>query len=102
MLTVFQQKVYYIVEKIPCGKVSTYREIARILGNPGSARAVGNALNKNLRPDKIPCHRVIKSDRKPGGYRLGPKKKRALLKKEGIKFDKYDKIKVKYLLTDLN
>lgn len=82
MLTKFQQKVYDIVKKIPKGEVLTYKEAARLIGSPLAYRAVGNALNKN--PFKeVPCHRVIRSDGKVGGYAKGKKVKIKLLKKEG-------------------
>lgn len=80
-MTEFQKRVYNIVKKIPKGKVLTYKEVAVKLGNPRLARAVGNALNKN-RDLKVPCHRVIRSDGKLGGYRDG-KKKSFLLREEG-------------------
>lgn len=60
----------------------TYAEVARVVGKPRAYRAVGNALKKNHNP-KIPCHRVIRSDGKIGGYNRGAKVKLALLKKEG-------------------
>ena len=81
-LTEFQKKVYEIVKKIPRGEVLTYKQVAVKLGNAKLARAVGNALNKNRDP-KVPCHRVIRSDGKIGGYRKGTNKKALLLKKEG-------------------
>ena len=80
----FQKKVYQIVKTIPKRKVLTYKQVAEKLGNKNLARAVGNALNKNKDP-KVPCHRVIRSDGKIGGYNRGAKKKIALLRKEGIK-----------------
>ncbi len=78
----FREKVYGVVKKIPKGEVLTYKEVARLAGRPLAFRAVGNILNKN-RDKKIPCHRVIRSDGKVGGFNLGPKKKIMLLKKEG-------------------
>lgn len=81
MLT-FSQKVYEVVKKIPKGKVLTYKEVARRAGNVKASRAVGNILNKNHNP-KIPCHRVIRSDGKLGGYNKGSKEKIKILKKEG-------------------
>ena len=81
-MTEFEKKVYEVVKKIPRGKVLTYKQVALKLGNIGLARAVGNALNKN-RDSKVPCHRVIRSDGKLGGYNRGLKKKALLLKKEG-------------------
>ncbi len=78
----FKEKVFKLVEKIPEGKTMTYKEIAELTSSPRAWRAVGNILNKNKNP-KIPCHRVIRSDGKLGGYNKGEKKKRELLKKEG-------------------
>lgn len=79
----FQEKVYKVVKKIPNGKVMTYKMVAKLAGSPRAWRAVGNILNKN-RNSKIPCHRVIKSDGRVGGYNRGAKKKEYLLKKEGV------------------
>jgi len=78
----FRAKVFSIVARIPKGKVMTYKEVAKKAGNPAAYRAVGNALNKNNDP-KIPCHRVIRSDGKIGGYNRGEDLKSKLLKKEG-------------------
>ena len=77
----FRKKVYRVVSKIQKGRVMTYKEVAETAGFPRAWRAVGNALNKN-RSSKVPCHRIIRSDGKVGGYRGGTKKKIALLKKE--------------------
>jgi len=81
-ITSFQKKVYEIVKKIPKGKTLTYKKIAKISGYPKAWRAVGNVLNKNQNP-KVPCHRVIRSNGKIGGFNRGAKKKIALLEKEG-------------------
>lgn len=84
----FSKKVIEIVKKIPRGEVLTYKEVAKKAGNPKAARAVGNILNSYYRlcvkkgSKTIPCHRVVRSDGKPGGYVLGEKKKKELLKKE--------------------
>ncbi len=81
MLT-FQQKIYNIVKKIPKGKTLTYKQVATKIGKPNAARAVGSALKKNYNTD-IPCHRVIRSDGKMGGYnRGGEKQKKKMLQKE--------------------
>ena len=70
-----------IVSKIPKGRVMTYAQVACRAGSPEAFRAVGNILNKNY--DKnIPCHRVIRSDGKTGGYNRGVKTKVFMLKKE--------------------
>lgn len=87
----FSQKVINVVKKIPKGKILTYKEVATRTGNPKAARAVGNVLNKYYRQCKknkiptIPCHRVVRSDGKIGGYVLGSKKKKELLELEGKK-----------------
>jgi methylated-DNA-[protein]-cysteine S-methyltransferase len=82
MIKTFTQKVYEVVRKIPKGKVSTYKEVARLAGSPKASRAVGNILHKNHDP-AIPCHRVIRSDENLGGYNKGAVAKRRILKKEG-------------------
>ena len=84
----FQQKVLALTTKIPKGKVSTYKEIAKALGNEKAARAVGNALNKNPTPIKVPCHRVVGNCGRLGGFALGARKKKALLEREGVKLEK--------------
>ena len=86
----FQRKVYEIVRKIPKGKVLTYKEIGELAGRPRAWRAVGNILNKNQDP-KIPCHRIIKSDGRIGGYNKGVREKVVLLKKEGVKIEEEGK-----------
>ncbi len=80
----FSESVLRLAAKIPEGKVATYKRIAEALGKPKAARAVGNALNANPFPIKIPCHRVVRSNGEIGGYALSAKRKIALLKKEGI------------------
>ncbi len=79
----FREKVYKVVKKIPRGEVLNYQQVAKAAGSPRAFRAVGNILNENANP-AVPCHRVIKSDGRVGGYRYGQKRKIALLKKEGI------------------
>ncbi|MHA1232420.1 MAG: MGMT family protein [Candidatus Helarchaeota archaeon] len=81
----FEKKVYEITRRIPEGKVATYGQIARIIGSPRSARAVGNALNKNPYPIIIPCHRVVKANGEVGGFAKGTEEKIKLLEKENIK-----------------
>lgn len=81
MITPFQKKVYEIVSKIPKGKITTYKAIAKKLKT--SPRAIGQALKANPNPIKVPCHRIIHEDGRIGGYKLGVKKKIKLLKEEG-------------------
>jgi methylated-DNA-[protein]-cysteine S-methyltransferase len=84
--TDFQINVWEEIKKIPKGSVKTYKEIANILGNPKSARAVANACGRNPYLPIIPCHRVIRSDRYLGGYsgKGGVEKKKELLINEGF------------------
>ena len=90
----FSERVLELTKKIPQGKVTTYKILAEKLNCKGY-RAVGNALNKNKKPYKlsgcnqgcIPCHRVVKSDGRLGGFSQGQIKKR-LLEKEGIEINK--------------
>jgi O-6-methylguanine DNA methyltransferase len=81
--TKFREKIYRVVRKIPRGQTASYKEIAKLAGYAKAWRAVGNVLNKNI-DLKIPCHRVIKSDGRLGGYNRGTKKKKSLLEKEGV------------------
>ena len=85
--TKFQLRVWAYLRKIPRGNVKTYSQVAKGIGKPLAVRAVANAIGKNPYPPKIPCHRVIRSDGSLGGYsgKGGLKKKRFLLKKEGIR-----------------
>lgn len=80
----FSEKVLKIITKISKGKVLTYKKVAEMAGRPKAYRAVGNILNKNYN-SKVPCHRVIRSDGKIGGYNKGGKLKAVLLKKEKCK-----------------
>tara|TARA_B100000674_G_C37466178_1_gene744896 strand:+ start:148 stop:423 length:276 start_codon:yes stop_codon:yes gene_type:complete len=84
--TKFQLKIWDFLKKIPKGTVKTYSEVAEAIGKPLAVRAVANAIGKNPYPIRIPCHRVIRSDGSLGGYSVtgGVKKKKNLLKKEGI------------------
>ncbi|MFH1632089.1 MAG: MGMT family protein [bacterium] len=77
----FADQVYEVVRAIPEGEILTYREVARRAGRPRACRAVGNILNKNYDPG-IPCHRVIRSDGKIGGYNRGAELKAQKLEKE--------------------
>lgn len=90
MPTVFEKNVYDAVEKIPRGRVVTYRDVARFVG-VASAQAVGQALKRNPFAPAVPCHRVVSSTGKPGGFfgsSSGPQWecKRAVLESEGIEF----------------
>jgi O-6-methylguanine DNA methyltransferase len=82
MLTKFQKKVYRVVSKIPRGETRSYKWVAKKIGRPRAYRAVGNALNKNPRIGKVPCHRVIRSDGSTGGFALGKGRKKQMLSDE--------------------
>jgi O-6-methylguanine DNA methyltransferase len=78
----FKDKVLEVVRKIPEGHTLSYKEVAKLAGNKSAYRAVGNILNRNRNPN-IPCHRVIRSDGKIGGFNKGSREKIKFLKKEG-------------------
>lgn len=78
----FKEDVYKVVKKIPKGKVMTYKQVAEAMGHPRAARAVGTILKMN-KDDSVPCHRVIRSDGRLGGYNGLKGKKARLLKEEG-------------------
>lgn len=80
--TEFQKQVWEELRKIPYGETKTYGEIAKRIGKPGSARAVGNGCGKNHILLAIPCHRVVGSSG-IGGFALGLATKRKLLAIEG-------------------
>lgn len=84
----FSQNVIRVVSKIPRGQVLTYKEVARRAGSEKAARAAGNIIGryylycKANKIPTIPCHRVVRSDGKIGGYVLGGEKKKELLELE--------------------
>ncbi|BDS06847.1 hypothetical protein NT6N_18870 [Oceaniferula spumae] len=89
--TAFEQRVYDLLNRIPKGKVVTYKEMAHAL-DCGSAQAIGQALKRNPYAPEVPCHRVIKTDGNIGGYSgetggAKLRKKLKLLASEGVKFD---------------
>ncbi len=85
MALLFTQRVYKVVAKIPKGKTLSYKEVAIRAGSPRACRAVGNIMNRhNIKG--LPCHRVVGSNNTIGGYKWGVKKKREILKREGVIF----------------
>jgi O-6-methylguanine DNA methyltransferase len=79
----FAERVRDAVRQIPKGETRSYGEVARAIGHPGAARAVGTIMKNNYDPT-VPCHRVVRSDGKIGDYnRGGSAAKRKLLEKEG-------------------
>jgi O-6-methylguanine DNA methyltransferase len=77
----FTDTVFRIVQKIPKGQTLTYKVVAEMAGRPLAFRAVGNILNKNYNP-LVPCHRVVRSDGKTGGYNRGAAQKAKILANE--------------------
>ncbi len=78
----FAERVRDAVRQIPRGETRSYGEVARAIGCPGAARAVGMVMKNNYDPT-VPCHRVIRSDGTLGGYnRGGTEKKKQLLESE--------------------
>ncbi|MEW6201052.1 MAG: methylated-DNA--[protein]-cysteine S-methyltransferase [bacterium] len=78
----FYRRVWSVVAGIPYGKTASYGEIARRVGVPGGARAVGMAMAANPLPVLVPCHRVVRSDGSLGGYSRGLRWKKRLLELE--------------------
>lgn len=84
-LTPFENSVLMNTFEISRGRTVSYKELATKSGRPRAYRAVGNIMNKNPYPLLIPCHRVVASNHKLGGYAYGVKIKTLLLKMEGAK-----------------
>lgn len=80
--TTFQRAVWNALEQIPYGETRTYGDIARAVGNPSASRAVGMANHHNPIPIMIPCHRVVATGGKLGGFGGGVDLKRRLLQLE--------------------
>lgn len=83
--TPFQLKVWKSLVKIPIGSLSTYAKIAKEMKKPSAARAIGTAIGKNPVAILIPCHRVVQSSGKIGGFRWGSEKKSAIIAWEAEK-----------------
>ena len=80
--TAFQERVWQALRAIPVAETATYAEIAQRIGKPAAHRAVANACGANPAAVAIPCHRAVRTDGGPGGYRWGIARKRALLERE--------------------
>lgn len=83
--TDFQLKVWETLLKIPMGKLSTYGNVAHLIGNANASRAVGTAIGSNPVAFLIPCHRVIQSSGNIGGYMWGSTRKTAIIGWESAK-----------------
>ena len=82
-----QQKIFKKLLEVPRGKITTYGELAKAVGLKNGQRAVGKIMNKNPYPVIIPCHRVVMSTGKIGGYAYGEHVKAKMLNDEGIKIE---------------
>ena len=81
--TPLTERIFKLLCEVPRGKVTTYGELAKA-ANSRAFRAVGQILNRNTNAPKVPCHRVVMSDGRIGGYAFGVSKKVDLLKSEGV------------------
>jgi methylated-DNA-[protein]-cysteine S-methyltransferase len=79
-----EQKIYKKLLEVPKGNITTYGELAKAVGLKNGQRAVGKIMNKNPYPVIIPCHRVVMSTGKIGGYAYGENVKTKMLSDEGI------------------
>ena len=99
----FDNKVYMVVQNIPCGFVMNYAMVAELAGYPTRARQVGRALHHNPDPANIPCHRVVKKDGSltPAFVFGGENEQRTRLEREGVTF-KGDKVNMELHLVKIN
>jgi len=79
-----EQKIYKKLLEVPKGKITTYGELAKAVGLKNGQRIIGKIMNKNPYPVIVPCHRVVMSTGKIGGYAYGEDVKIKLLNDEGI------------------
>ncbi len=79
------EKIYKKLLQVPKGQITTYGELAKAVGLKNGQRVVGKVMNKNSYPVIIPCHRVVMSTGKIGGYAFGENIKTNMLNDEGIK-----------------
>ena len=84
---ILSTKVYRKLLQVPKGKVTTYGELAKAVGLKNGQRIIGMIMKKNPYPVIVPCHRVVKSNGKIGGYAYGERVKSKILANEGIKIE---------------
>lgn len=84
----FKDDVYLLIRKIPVGKVATYGQVARLVGKPNAARAVGMCMRTNPDAPRTPCHRIVAADGSLTGYSAGNgvSTKKEMLLKENVFF----------------
>ena len=83
-----EEKIYKKLLDVPKGQITTYGELAKAVGLKNGQRVVGRVMNKNPYPVIIPCHRVVMSTGKIGGYAYGEDIKEKMLHDEGIEISK--------------
>jgi len=93
-----QQKIFKKLLEVPRGRITTYGELAKAVGLKNGQRAVGKIMNKNPYPVIIPCHRVVMSTGKIGGYAYGEYVKTKMLNGEGIKIENGKIVDLKNIL----
>jgi AraC family transcriptional regulator of adaptative response/methylated-DNA-[protein]-cysteine methyltransferase len=86
--TAFQQRVWQTLREIPIGQTVSYSEIARKIRTPKAVRAIAGACAANNIALAIPCHRVVRNDGSISGYAWGIERKRALIEREAVPFEK--------------
>ena len=95
------EHIYMVVRTVPKGKVASYGQIARLVGNPGLSRVVGYALHANPDPENIPCYRIVNrfgevSEAFAFG---GGNRQREMLEADGVMFDENGRVKKEYFIT---
>jgi methylated-DNA-[protein]-cysteine S-methyltransferase len=92
----FQWTVLMTERTIPRGLVTSYSDLARLVGRPRAFRAVGTALARNPYPLVVPCHRTVRLDGSLGGFGGGLPMKRSLLEMEGVGFDTRGRVRPEF------
>ena len=100
-MTVFEE-IYLVVQSVPRGKVASYGQIARLVGNRRLSRVVGYALHANPRPGEIPCHRIVNrfGEVSKAFAFGGENRQKELLLSEGVEFDENGRVLPKYFITN--
>ncbi|MCR4780302.1 MAG: MGMT family protein [Ruminiclostridium sp.] len=95
------EAVYAVVRTIPKGKVASYGQVARLVGNPRLSRVVGYALHVNPDPEHIPCYRVVdRFGRVSEAFAFGGgNRQRDMLLADGVEFDANGRVKKEYFIT---
>ena len=95
--------IYAVVSRIPRGKVASYGQVARLVGNPRLSRAVGYALHVNPDPERIPCYRVVnRFGEVSSAFAFGGGNRQTeLLKADGVMFDENGRVKKEYFIDTL-